>query len=330
MKLIVDNRVKLFEDGISVDPNLPKFSTIKKVGDPKNKMDTDPDSIELNSFNNPIHFQITKELSGEIVDLGDIHELLGAGNAHLLNIRMGKILYSKIQNEKWIIREPRENDQSVPKVNFWKRIFKGIAKSERPEDIYELDISDVFKEIKLVSSGKEVFVQRIAEYLSLIEKATRMGQEAQKEKLLSEFTNHLYESILYSVGLCNYVTADKLIELQGKCKRQLNLDYVKNFTRVIPDEVVNRKEEVDRLEIFDNYVILHYDPTNSSVAPTPREIEAEYLRRKDPILFGVILGSNKLYYISDWVDEYCDLTWDEVVKKLGESGVGKIENKIKI
>ena len=44
--------------------------------------------------------------------------------------------------------------------------------------------------------------------------------------------------------------------------------------------------------------------------------EEEKRIKKDPILFGVIYGSNKLYYIADWVDEYCDLTWDQVVEKL--------------
>lgn len=36
-------------------------------------------------------------------------------------------------------------------------------------------------------------------------------------------------------------------------------------------------------------------------------------KRKDPILFGVIAGSNKLYFIGDWIDEYCDLRFDDVV-----------------
>ena len=41
----------------------------------------------------------------------------------------------------------------------------------------------------------------------------------------------------------------------------------------------------------------------------------EMKKRKDPILFGVIAGSNKLYFIGDWIDEYCDLRFDDVVKQ---------------
>ena len=39
------------------------------------------------------------------------------------------------------------------------------------------------------------------------------------------------------------------------------------------------------------------------------------IKAKGPILFGVIAGSNKLYFIGDWIDEYCDLRFDDVVKQ---------------
>lgn len=325
MKLIENRKVKLFEEGIKGDSNLPKFSTIKKAADPK--FADDPDAsievVEGGDVNGPILFQSSEKIKGEIITLDDLPELLGS-SAHLLNIRLSKYLYKRMENIRWLMNDQSE-EKPAPKVSFWKRIFKDKEESEKE---YELDISGIFKEIKLVSTQKDKLVKRITEYLSLIEKATKMGQEAQKEKLLSEFTNHLYECILYSIDLCNFITEEQLINLQNKCSRQLDLDYVKNFTRIIPDEVVEIKEQIDKLEIFDNYVILHYNPDGASVAPTQREIKEEYERKRDPILFGVIQGSRKLYYIADWVDEFCDLTWSEVVKKLGEQGVGKIEPKI--
>ena len=78
--------------------------------------------------------------------------------------------------------------------------------------------------------------------------------------------------------------------------------------------------EINKFEVFDNYVILHYDPEGNSVAMTNKEKEEEVRKAKDPILFGVISGSNKLYYICDWIDEVIgdDLTWDTVVDSLGK------------
>ena len=42
---------------------------------------------------------------------------------------------------------------------------------------------------------------------------------------------------------------------------------------------------------------------NDNTAMTNEEIE----RKRDPILFGVIKDSNKLYYIDEWEDELCNL-----------------------
>ena len=73
---------------------------------------------------------------------------------------------------------------------------------------------------------------------------------------------------------------------------------------------------MNELLIFDNYCILHYDPEKKSYAQTIEEQKRETQKRRDPILFGLIRGSNKLYYITDWVDEFCDLTLDKFVETL--------------
>ena len=70
---------------------------------------------------------------------------------------------------------------------------------------------------------------------------------------------------------------------------------------------------MNELEVFDNYVILYYDPEGIVYKETAHE-EA---KRRDPIIFGVIAGSKKLYYVADWIDEYCDLTLDAFVDSLG-------------
>ena len=97
----------------------------------------------------------------------------------------------------------------------------------------------------------------------------------------------------------------------------MRLDYIKNFTRVIPSDVQKEKKKADKLKVFDNYVILHYDPLKKNVAPTAKEKEADRKKKADPILFGVIAESHDLYYITDWVDDTCDLTLDEFVKVMG-------------
>lgn len=76
--------------------------------------------------------------------------------------------------------------------------------------------------------------------------------------------------------------------------------------------------EIDKLEVFDNYCILHYDETGESTDMTVEEKEAEAKRRRDPIMFGLISGSKKLYYICDWVTPDDDITLDKVIEILGK------------
>ena len=47
--------------------------------------------------------------------------------------------------------------------------------------------------------------------------------------------------------------------------------------------------------------------------------------KRDPILFGMINHSDKLYYIDSWVDELCDLTIETIADKLGKEAVKELK-----
>lgn len=107
------------------------------------------------------------------------------------------------------------------------------------------------------------------------------------------------------------------------------MDYIKNYARPIPQEVIDKKLKADNLHVFDNYVVLHYDPQKKSYAQTSKEKEIERQKKADPILFGLIKGSRNLYYVADWIDEYCDLTLDKFLKVTDDKDI-KIEDKIRL
>ena len=102
--------------------------------------------------------------------------------------------------------------------------------------------------------------------------------------------------------------------MEAKVKK---MNWMKNYLRVIPDNILEKKKMFDKWECFDNYVILHFDINDDSTQLTEKEIE----KAKDPILFGVISGSRKLYFVGDWIDEYCDLTLDKFIKTLEQNKV---------
>lgn len=191
-------------------------------------------------------------------------------------------------------------------------------KIEEPKKLYEINVIELFDQVKILAEKEKEFKERTEAYMSLIHKATVLNQQAQLEKLISELVIHIYESVLAVSGINHYITMSDLVTLQKKCEKQLDIDYIKNFTRVIPDSVAEKKVLADNLQVFDNYVILYYDPTGKSFSLTEYEKAEEERIKKDPILFGVIKDSDKLYYIDSWIDDLCDLTWDQVVEKLSE------------
>jgi RNA recognition motif-containing protein len=151
-----------------------------------------------------------------------------------------------------------------------------------------------------------------------------MGQLALLQKLEDLLSVVKGEAHLIAMGLKKYVTEKQVIDFYEKVgeDKNLKLTWIMNFGRIIPDEIYEAKKLADERKIFDNYVILHYDPENNGEKLTKEEVE----KKKDPILFGVIKDSRKLYYIADWKDEYCELTLEEMFKELGEK-VLNINNK---
>ncbi len=102
------------------------------------------------------------------------------------------------------------------------------------------------------------------------------------------------------------------------------LSEIDNFERVIPADVIDKIEEAEALKLFDNYYILHYDPTE---AKNIYFVADE--KPKDPIVFGVIRNSNKLYYIADWIDKYCNLTYKDILDKGNITNVLDFQEKLK-
>lgn len=180
----------------------------------------------------------------------------------------------------------------------------------------ELDVIDFFTNVKLESKeGAEIYRDRVANYLQAIHNANAVGQTALVEKLLSEMIANKYEALLAAKGMYYAISEKRVIDFARKTERGVSITYLKNFIRPIPQEAIDKVMEANEYEVFDNYVVMHYDPNNEHKAETKKE-EA---KRKDPIIFGVIAGSRKLYYITDWIDEHCDLTLEKFVETLGTS-----------
>ena len=146
---------------------------------------------------------------------------------------------------------------------------------------------------------------------------------------------------LFDRGVTQWVHIDDVTKyyhsMTDENRRPLKLIEIHNFPRLIPENIVDRWLEVK--DLFDVGYVLFTDYTEktekqdtaaSTMGKTSTQKEVEKKRKeKDPILFGAIrvdstrtsMESNtyeKLYFIGDWIDEYCDLTFDKLVERLTE------------
>lgn len=174
-----------------------------------------------------------------------------------------------------------------------------------PVDMFE-DVKNNFKELE---NAPDAEMKKVVELLKLLE---RTKQVAAAKSVKSKQYLIRAENILFNAGFNQYQTEESLIGFIVQCKKGLCLTEIENFERPIPSDVVEKIEAAEQLKVFDNYYILHYDPSgavnqylNANITTKPKP--------KDPIVFGVIRNSTKLYYVADWIDQYCNLTYKDIL-----------------
>lgn len=208
-------------------------------------------------------------------------------------------------------------------VSFWNRgwrasilssVEKILGLQKKPEPtIGNHDPMKILLSVRGSLKEAKDYTDRLSHYDDAIKQAMKAGQKARAEKLVSARDIVKHESLLLSTGFKQFMSEDTAIDFALKCQKGLRMDWIANFARPIPVDVIERKVEADELKIFDNYVVLHYDPREQAFALTKAQEEA----KKDPILFGVIKDVRKLYFIGDWMDYECSLTMAEVATVLG-------------
>lgn len=220
------------------------------------------------------------------------------------------------------------DDDSNEKLSIGERIgnfFRGFGGifltifKKKPISIREffMKFSGQFGELSQVANIGQHYEKAIAQAQSL-------NQTAMVERLKDQLQVVKGEAYLIAMRLTKYVSEEQVIKFYEETdeNKHLKLTYLKNYVKMIPSDIVEIKTKLDKKGVFDNYVILHYDPYNEAVQQTKKEIEKE----KDPIMFGVIENSRKLYYVGDWIDEVCDLTLEKMMNELGDEAL-EINNK---
>lgn len=145
--------------------------------------------------------------------------------------------------------------------------------------------------------------------------AVENGQTALGEKMMREILRETRESMLYAKGIKHFVELEDVRKFKNKIRNgHISDTKFEKYTRVIPKDVLEKKKKVE--DLFDGYVIYHY--WNENQDDVSKMTAQERADMRDPILFGVIKESERLYFIADWEDEYCDLTFEEMIDVIGK------------
>lgn len=156
----------------------------------------------------------------------------------------------------------------------------------------------------------------LKEIPSQIEKAEKIGQKFLAEKLKRHIYLLMKEKVLLKYNINKYVSLYDINRfIDGIEDYVVKFCEIMAFPRIIPNNVVDRIQQMKDLGLFSEFYIVFTDYTDEEIISEKAKKQRQVNR--DPIVFGVIDGyQDRYYFIADWVDEYCDITFDKMVSKL--------------
>lgn len=207
------------------------------------------------------------------------------------------------------------------------------------------DFFNMFKKDKTETLNLENINRQIEEITEQMKIAEELEQEILLEKLKFIKRVLMKERDIIESGVIDgkYIYLSNLRKyissVEGKQTSTIELT---NFDRVIPLENAKKIKEVKDAKIFDKILIVYNHPIvdgEKEHSASEKAIIKNNTARRDPIAFGYFRHeykleansnavndipreikitdfSDKLYYITDWEDEFCDLSLSKVISAI--------------
>src|SRR3990167_3479974 len=164
---------------------------------------------------------------------------------------------------------------------------------------------------------------RMDRRLKILEKsfytAIENGQDALGNKILKQMAIEVREAAIYTKGVKHFIEREDLVKHKRNIRGgHISDTLIKEYTRVIPKDVVEKKNKVK--DCFDDFVIYHYwdEAAGKKAEKKERMTPEEKGRMRDPVLFGIIKETDRLYFVAEWDDELCDLSFTEMIDAIGK------------
>lgn len=150
--------------------------------------------------------------------------------------------------------------------------------------------------------------------LDLLDNYKKTGQIVAMKKLMFQLDCIEKEEQLLHLGINTFIYKEDVENFIDNVSRNVvKIIELRNYERVIPNDIVDIVEKTKN--IFNEFYVVFTDYTGK----VERQVEKKR-REKDPILLGTFQDTtnnimlNKMYFIGDWIDDYCDLTLSKMVE----------------
>ena len=197
-------------------------------------------------------------------------------------------------------------------ISFIQKIKNLFRKVDSPEKTFNL-VKTMQEEI-----NPNIEKESLEKFELLLKRAKETNQISLCEIIEKHKNIFLNELVLAKNGFKKYITEEQAVVFMKNSNKGVRIDFLRGYTRSIPLSVAELKAKADALNVFDNYVVMHYDPSLKVLKEqeSSRNVKEAVTVAKDPILFGIIFGSRRLYYVADWITDDDDLTLDKLMSEL--------------
>jgi hypothetical protein len=175
---------------------------------------------------------------------------------------------------------------------------------------------------KFKALEKKRLDNRIKDLQASFDAATNQGQMLLGERFMRDLIRETRECVLYAKGIRMFITREDLWKHKSNIKGgHISDTKLQDYVRVIPKNSLKKIQAMR--PYFDDIVILHYyNPDQKDLSKmTPEEKQ----KTKDPVAFGILSQSDRWYFITDWTDDHCDLTFEQIAKVIKKFDISKPE-----
>lgn len=196
-----------------------------------------------------------------------------------------------------------------------RKFFKKIKILKDDNSVRKSDLYHELQEIEIKINSAKALGQTI-----LVDKLNGLLSDLKREQDILESVDNDGLKFVYLEQLKKYIKS-----VENKITKIVNLE---DYERIIPEKNVKEILKYKNANIFDKYVVVFNDTTNfMENSKVKEEVERVRKEARDPIVFGcfyneVTVSGNKvkqpgdkLYFITEWEDEDCNISLSEIIEK---------------